>query len=86
MNIRGNVLILGEEHYFGGCRRHSDSLLCDENDGFEKVGFVSFNGADVHSFGSCSCVGFYYYERTNLCKILYGSLFNLRHLTFVEHK
>jgi hypothetical protein len=81
-----------DEDYSKGCSRES---LCNENDGFEKVGFVDFEGANHFQMvqttnlevcenvclKTCSCIGFYFYERENMCNILYGSLFNLRNLT-----
>ncbi|KAK9280141.1 hypothetical protein L1049_013828 [Liquidambar formosana] len=78
--------------YSGGCRRESDKQ-CGEDDQFEEVGAVSFNGAvtvlssgsrsfcEGSCLGNCSCIGLYHNGRTNLCKNLYGSLLNLRNLT-----
>ncbi|XP_062090368.1 G-type lectin S-receptor-like serine/threonine-protein kinase SD2-2 [Humulus lupulus] len=66
------------------------------DDRFEQVGIASLDDnreTEVESFNSrldlcqkaclenCTCVGVYYDERTNLCKHLFGSLFNLRNLT-----
>ncbi|XP_015062813.1 G-type lectin S-receptor-like serine/threonine-protein kinase SD2-2 [Solanum pennellii] len=78
--------------FSGGCRRESNEV-CGENDRFEEVGMVGYDGARVVSvsgtrnecerecLGNCSCIGLYHNERTNLCKSLYGSLLNLRNLT-----
>ncbi|KAF3617523.1 G-type lectin S-receptor-like serine/threonine-protein kinase SD2-2 [Capsicum annuum] len=78
--------------FSGGCRRESNEV-CSENDGFEEVGMVGYDGARVVSntvsrsecekecLGYCSCIGLYHNERTNLCTILYGTLLNLRNLS-----
>lgn len=78
--------------FSGGCRRESTEV-CGQDDGFEEVGMVGYDGARIVSItrtrsecekeclGNCSCIGLYHNERTNLCKSLYGSLLNLRNLT-----
>uniref|UniRef100_A0A5B6ZGH7 Receptor-like serine/threonine-protein kinase n=1 Tax=Davidia involucrata TaxID=16924 RepID=A0A5B6ZGH7_DAVIN len=78
--------------FSGGCRRESDDL-CGGKDEFEEVGTMSFDGAITVSFSgsrsmceraclsNCSCIGLYHNAGTNLCKHLFGSLFNLRSLT-----
>jgi hypothetical protein len=80
--------------YSSGCRR--DSLCDGKNDNdetFEEVGVVDYNGAVIKSFSgsnrgdcesaclnNCDCIGLYYNERSSLCKNLYGSLLNLQKL------
>ncbi|KDP28604.1 hypothetical protein JCGZ_14375 [Jatropha curcas] len=80
------------EDYSGGCGREGGDF-CEETDGFKDVGVVEFEGASTMSFqgsrsacersclGNCSCIGLVHDERTNLCKNIYGSLFNLRNLS-----
>lgn len=75
-----------------GCRLEGDGT-CGENEGFEEVGVVSYEGPKVMSFSAsrskceseclsnCSCVGLLHNMRSNLCKNLYGSLFNIWNLT-----
>ncbi|XP_059634200.1 G-type lectin S-receptor-like serine/threonine-protein kinase SD2-2 [Cornus florida] len=79
--------------FSGGCRRQSDDL-CGNDDVFEEIGAVSFDGAITVSFsgsrgmcessclGNCSCIGLFHNSKTNLCKNLFGSLLNLRNLTY----
>ncbi|KAF8365063.1 hypothetical protein HHK36_032945 [Tetracentron sinense] len=79
--------------FSGGCRREGESL-CDDNDEFEEVGAVSFDGAVSVSFSgsrsfceksclkNCSCFGLNHNPKTGFCKNLYGNLLNLRNLTF----
>ncbi|KAH7577956.1 hypothetical protein JRO89_XS01G0320500 [Xanthoceras sorbifolium] len=78
--------------YSSGCTRESKDF-CNENDMFEEVGVVVFSGAITVPFSvnrrtcesscldNCSCIGLYHNARTNLCKNVYGTLFNLRNLT-----
>lgn len=78
--------------YSKGCRRKGDAS-CAENDEFEELGVVGFEGGVVESFSgsrssceksclsNCSCVGFSHNEKTNLCKNIYSSLLNLRNLS-----
>ncbi|KAK1561205.1 hypothetical protein Q3G72_035501 [Acer saccharum] len=75
-----------------GCTRESKDL-CNENDKFEEVGVMGFSGAITVTFtlnrrdcemfclGNCSCIGLYHNARTDRCKNVYGTLFNLRNLT-----
>ncbi|XP_022769716.1 G-type lectin S-receptor-like serine/threonine-protein kinase SD2-2 [Durio zibethinus] len=78
--------------FTSGCRRETDDF-CEDNDGFEEVGDVGFDGRTTVSFqasrssceksclSKCSCIGLYHNGRTNLCKNVYGSLLNLRNLS-----
>ncbi|TXG62905.1 hypothetical protein EZV62_009899 [Acer yangbiense] len=78
--------------YSRGCTRESKDL-CNENDKFEEVGVMGFSGAITVTFslnrrdcemvclGNCSCIGLYHNARTDRCKNVYGTLFNLRNLT-----
>ncbi|KAA8520654.1 hypothetical protein F0562_014910 [Nyssa sinensis] len=82
----------GAGDFSAGCRRESNDK-CGGNEEFEEVGTVRFDGALTESFSSsrsmceraclsnCSCIGLSHNARTNLCKSLFGSLFNLRNLT-----
>ncbi|XP_022757405.1 G-type lectin S-receptor-like serine/threonine-protein kinase SD2-2 [Durio zibethinus] len=81
------------EDFTSGCRRESGDF-CEDKDGFEEVGDVGFDGGTAVSFqgtrstceksclSTCSCIGLYHNGRTNLCKNLYGSLLNLRNLSY----
>ncbi|XP_031397144.1 G-type lectin S-receptor-like serine/threonine-protein kinase SD2-2 [Punica granatum] len=78
--------------YSKGCRRKSNSP-CEEDDVFEELGVMGFEGEVVESFSgskssceksclsNCSCVGLSHNEKTSLCKNIYGSLLNLRNLS-----
>ncbi|XP_021850210.2 G-type lectin S-receptor-like serine/threonine-protein kinase SD2-2 [Spinacia oleracea] len=84
--------------YSGGCQRlgsGGEEGVCGKDDGFVKVGGMSFEGAKTVSLrsvgskgecekgclGNCSCVGLVYNERINLCKNLFGVLINMRNST-----
>lgn len=87
-----NDVSWNESDFSEGCRLEGDGT-CDENEGFEEVGVVSYDGPKVMSFSAsrskceseclsnCSCVGLLHNMRSNLCKNLYGSLFNIWNLT-----
>ncbi|KAK4787363.1 hypothetical protein SAY86_011196 [Trapa natans] len=88
--VDGNGWTFGD--YSEGCRRKSDAS-CAENDEFEELGIVGFEGGAGKSFSgsrssceksclsNCSCVGFSHNEKTNLCKNIYTSLLNLKNLS-----
>ncbi|XAR54045.1 Non-specific serine/threonine protein kinase [Bertholletia excelsa] len=79
--------------FSGGCRRQG-SISCSRNDGFEEVGPVSLDVTVTESLSgsrsqcessclsNCSCIALLHNEKTNMCKTLFGSLFNLRNSTF----
>ncbi|KAI5647222.1 hypothetical protein M9H77_33227 [Catharanthus roseus] len=79
--------------FSGGCHRESGDI-CGKKDGFEEAGNVNFEGATTMSFSgtrnvcekmclrNCSCIGLYHNEETNLCKNLYGSLMNVKNVTY----
>ncbi|XP_065859649.1 G-type lectin S-receptor-like serine/threonine-protein kinase SD2-2 [Euphorbia lathyris] len=78
--------------YSAGCGR-VDRNSCGKTDGFMVIGAVEYEGAGTMSFqgnrrvcqrsclGNCSCIGLFHDDKTNLCKNLYGSLFNLRNFS-----
>ncbi|KAB1998904.1 hypothetical protein ES319_D12G122800v1 [Gossypium barbadense] len=79
----------GYGDFTGGCRRESGGL-CADNDGFNEIGDVRFDGGKTVSFqgtrsiceksclSNCSCIGLYHNEGSNTCNNVYGSLLNLR--------
>ncbi|CAA2953979.1 G-type lectin S-receptor-like serine threonine-kinase SD2-2 [Olea europaea subsp. europaea] len=87
-----NDVSWNESDFSEGCRLEGDGN-CGQNEGFEEVGVVRYEGPKVVSFSSsrskceseclsnCSCVGLLHNARSNLCKNLYGSLFNIQNLT-----
>ncbi|CAI9764202.1 unnamed protein product [Fraxinus pennsylvanica] len=87
-----NGVSWNESDFSEGCHRESD-VICGENEGFEEVGMVNYEGAKVVSFTAsrskceseclrnCSCIGLLHNVRSNLCKNLYGSLFHIWNLT-----
>ncbi|CAA2935017.1 G-type lectin S-receptor-like serine/threonine-protein kinase SD2-2 [Olea europaea var. sylvestris] len=87
-----NGVSWNENDFSEGCHRESD-VFCGKNEGFEEVGVVNYDGARVVSFSAsrskceseclsnCSCIGLLHNVRSNLCKNLYGSLFNIWNLT-----
>ncbi|WJX86946.1 hypothetical protein P8452_69188 [Trifolium repens] len=81
--------------YSEGCWR--GEKVCDENDGFENLGVVSFGFDNVSTFsaksrslcesgclGSCDCVGLSFDEKSGFCKNYFGSLFDFQNLTALE--
>ncbi|KAM7472221.1 hypothetical protein LguiA_010404 [Lonicera macranthoides] len=78
--------------FSSGCRREDDDI-CRDNDEFEEIGAVSFDGAQMVPFSgdqltcekeclrNCSCVGLYRNLRSNNCRFVFGSLLNLRNLS-----
>ncbi|CAI9768886.1 unnamed protein product [Fraxinus pennsylvanica] len=87
-----NDVSWNESDFSEGCHLEGDGT-CGENKGFKEVGVVSYEGPKVVSFSAsrskceseclsnCSCVGLLHNVRSNLCKNLYGSLFNIWNLT-----
>lgn len=79
--------------YSDGCQRSKDVSCNESDDGFEQVGFVGFDGAEIQSFTSnwhgcqraclknCSCIGLFYDDKTKLCNHISGYLLNLRNLS-----
>ncbi|KAJ8900494.1 hypothetical protein K2173_025271 [Erythroxylum novogranatense] len=81
------------EGYSDGCSRGTDDS-CGETDEFKEVGVFGFEGVVMESLvgssksvcersclSNCSCIGLIHDEKSNLCKTIYGSLFNLRNLS-----
>lgn len=92
--IRGflpkNAAAWGSTDYSDGCRREYDG--CDGRDAFEAVGDLRYDGVvetsrleqasksvcEKRCLGNCSCVGFYYNGKSNLCRILLESPMNIK--------
>ncbi|CAH8287525.1 unnamed protein product [Eruca vesicaria subsp. sativa] len=87
-----NEAAWGFKDYSDGCGREYGDSSCDGRDTFVAVGDLRYDGdvemwrlqqvskssCEKSCLGNCSCVGFYYNDKSNLCKILLEAPVNIK--------